>query len=195
MNYVNYSDQELIKEYREGNKLCMEILIQRYKKQVYSYILVKVKDKTLADDLFQDTFIKVIQSIKNNAYVDNNKFIAWVIRIAHNIIMDFYRHNKKQAFTTDSEMKINLYNSEKWIEETIENKFVIDQINADLHKLIEHLPAEQKEIVYLRFYGDMSFKEIAETANISINTALGRMRYALINIRKIIEEKNIVLIS
>jgi len=193
MNLNKCSDQELIERFIEGEKRCMEFLIQRHKKKVYSYILITVKNPHIADDLFQDTFIKVINSLKSGAYVDKGRFVSWVIRIAHNITIDHFRREKNLNTCSNDDHEMDLFNSEKFSDETIEDKIVGDQIINDVRSLIEFLPEEQKEIILLRHYGGMSFKEIAEQTGVSINTALGRMRYALINLRKIVDEKNVIL--
>lgn len=193
MNLINFSDQELIERFIRGEKECMETLIHRHKKKVYSYILLNVKNKYVADDLFQETFIKVINSLKQGNYTDKGKFSSWVIRIAHNLTIDFFRKEKNYHTFSNDDSNVDLFNSKKFSEDTIEDQLILEQISNDIKAIIEILPEEQKEIIMLRHYGGMSFKEIAEQTNVSINTALGRMRYALINLRKIIEEKNIIL--
>jgi RNA polymerase sigma-70 factor (ECF subfamily) len=187
------SDQELIERFIGGEKECIEVLIQRHKKKVYSYILVTVKNPHIADDLFQETFIKVINSLKSGSYIDKGKFISWVIRIAHNITIDHFRKEKNLNTSSNDDHEMDLFNSDKFSEETIEDKIVGEQIVNDVRSLIEFLSEEQKEIILLRHYGGMSFKEIADQTGVSINTALGRMRYALINLRKIVEERNVIL--
>jgi len=154
---------------------------------------MNVKNSHIADDLFQETFIKVISSLKHGKYVDKGKFSSWVIRIAHNLTIDHFRREKSLNTFSNDDSTVDVFNSEKFSHENIEDQIVGEQIENDIRSLIEFLPEEQKEIIMLRHYGGMSFKEIAEQTNVSINTALGRMRYALINLRKIIEEKNIVL--
>jgi RNA polymerase sigma-70 factor (ECF subfamily) len=154
---------------------------------------MNVKNSHIADDLFQETFIKVISSLKQGKYVDKGKFSSWVIRIAHNLTIDHFRREKSLNTFSNDDSTVDVFNSEKFSHENIEDQIVGEQIENDIRSLIEFLPEEQKEIIMLRHYGGMSFKEIAEQTDVSINTALGRMRYALINLRKIIEEKNIVL--
>jgi RNA polymerase sigma-70 factor (ECF subfamily) len=193
MKLKNFSDQELIERFIKGDKECMETLIHRHKKNIYSYILMNVKNSHIADDLFQETFIKVISSLKQGKYVDKGKFSSWVIRIAHNLTIDHFRREKSLNTFSNDDSTVDVFNSEKFSHENIEDQIVGEQIENDIRSLIEFLPEEQKVIIMLRHYGGMSFKEIAEQTNVSINTALGRMRYALINLRKIIEEKNIVL--
>jgi len=193
MNLTSFSDQELIERFIEGEKASMETLIQRHKKKVYSYILITVKNTHVADDLFQDTFIKVINSLKSGTYTDKGKFISWVIRIAHNITIDYFRKEKNLNTCSNDDSEVDLFNSEKFSDENIEDRIVGEQIISDVRTIIDYLPAEQKEIIMMRHYGGMSFKDIAEQTNVSINTALGRMRYALINLRRIVEEKNVIL--
>lgn len=193
MNLQKSTDQELIERFIKGEKRCMEVLISRHKQKVYSYILITVKNKHVADDLFQDTFIKVINSLKAGTYTDKGKFISWVIRIAHNITIDYFRKEKNLNTYSNDDHEVDIFNNDKFSDENIEDKIVGDQIVNDVRSLIEFLPEEQKEIIMMRHYGGMSFKDIAEQTDVSINTALGRMRYALINLRKIVEEKNIVL--
>ncbi len=187
-------ERRLIREFLEGNPLGLQELIERHQARVYSYIFVMVKDKQLADDLFQDTFVKVINTIKSGNYNDEGKFIQWVMRIAHNLVIDHFRRQKKlnmaEVVVND---QFNLLDTLKVSDPGIEDLLVTQQIHQDIKKLIEYLPAEQKEIIYLRCYAGMSFKDIAEQTEVSINTALGRMRYALINLRKMIKEKNIIL--
>ncbi len=193
MNLNKCSDQELIERFIMGEKRCMETLISRHKHKVYSYILMTVKNTHVADDLFQDTFIKVINSLKAGTYTDKGKFISWVIRIAHNITIDHFRKEKNLNTCSNDDHEVDLFNNDKFSDENIEDKIVGEQIVSDVRSLIDFLPEEQKQIIMMRHYGGMSFKDIAEQTDVSINTALGRMRYALINLRKIVEEKNIVL--
>lgn len=193
MNFTSYSDQELIERFMKGEKECMEMLIQRHKKKVYSYILITVKNTHVADDIFQDTFIKVINSLKSGTYTDKGKFISWVIRIAHNITIDHFRREKNLNTCSNDDNEFDLFNSEKFSDINIEDKLVGDQIMSDVRNLIDFLPTEQKEIIMLRHYAGMSFKDIAEQTDVSINTALGRMRYALINLRRIVDDKKIIL--
>lgn len=193
MTKKEYSDQELIKDYLNGNKSSIEELISRYKDKVYTYILLMVKDQHLAEDIFQETFIKVIKSLHKGKYQESGKFVSWVIRIAHNLIIDHFRKGKQTKIYSNDDYEMDIFNSQKFSDETIEDKLVSDQIESDVRKLIDYLPEEQKEVVLLRHYGGLSFKEIAEQTHVSINTALGRMRYALINLRKIIEDKNLNL--
>ncbi|MCD6566632.1 MAG: RNA polymerase sigma factor [Bacteroidales bacterium] len=189
----NLSDYELIKQFMNGSQPSIEELITRYKSKVYTYILLMVKNQQLAEDLFQETFIKVIQSLKMHKYKDNGKFVSWIIRIAHNLVIDHFRKEKQINTCNNEDYEADLFNSSKFSAKNIEQIIVHDQIIKDVRKLIDELPDDQREVVMLRHYGQLSFKEIAEQTDVSINTALGRMRYALINMRKMIEEKKLSL--
>lgn len=192
MTYDKFTDQMLIDAFVAGDKRCIEVLIERYKEKVYSYIILNIKDSSLADDIFQDTFVKVISSLKSQVYSDEGKFLSWVIRIAHNLIVDHFRNEKNYGATSCDENEYVL-NSFSLSDSTVEDRIVEDQIFADVKKLLDYLPPEQKEVVMLRHYGGLSFKEIADLTNVSINTALGRMRYAILNLRRIVDEKKIIL--
>ena len=185
-------DQELIRQFINGDHASLEELIKRHQRKVFSYILLIVKDKHLAEDIFQDTFIKVINTLRAGTYNEEGKFLPWVMRIAHNLIIDFFRKSKRMPYVENSE-EYDLFETLKVFEETIEDKLIIAQIHKDVKRLVEYLPEEQKEVLKMRHYKDMSFKDIAEQTNVSINTALGRMRYALINLRKMVSEKEIIL--
>ena len=187
------SDYELILRFIKGEQLCFEKLIHRHKNKVFAYISLYIRDQALAEDLFQDTFLKVIQSVKAGKYYDNGKFISWVMRIAHNLIIDHFRRVKQMNTISNDDYESDLFNSKKLAEDNIEDNIVKNQIHKDIRMLISQLPDDQREVVILRHYSDMSFKEIADITGVSINTALGRMRYALINIRKMMEEKKISL--
>jgi len=187
------SDQELIGKYLSGNEESLEKLIYRHKRKVYAYIMMVVKDDQLADDIFQDTFIKVINTIRSGSYKEEGKFIQWVMRIAHNLIIDHFRRNKRIPVINNSSDEYDIFDLVKITDPSIEEQMIMEQIYDDVRALIELLPEEQKEVLIMRHYSNMSFKEIADVTNVSINTALGRMRYALINLRKIIKDKNLVL--
>ena len=187
------SDQELIQQFLSGNRSGIEKLINRHKTKVYTYILLVVKNQQLAEDIFQDTFIKVIRSLVDGKYKDNGRFVSWVIRIAHNLIIDHFRKEKQINTLSNDDYESDIFNSRKLSDHNIEEVMIRDQITNDVRLLIDELPDEQKQVILLRHYGGMSFKEIAEQTDVSINTALGRMRYALINLRKLIERKNINL--
>jgi RNA polymerase sigma factor (sigma-70 family) len=194
MNVQHFSDKELIGKYLQGNHASLEILISRHQNRVYAYILMITKNKELADDLFQDTFIKVINTIRSGSYNEEGKFLQWVMRIAHNLIIDHFRKsNRIPVFDNSKNEDYDIFENLNIMEESIEDKIITEQIHQDVRKLIELLPAEQREVLYMRHYAEMSFKDIAEVTDVSINTALGRMRYALINLRKLISENNIVL--
>ncbi|MCD7962995.1 MAG: sigma-70 family RNA polymerase sigma factor [Rikenellaceae bacterium] len=193
MNLTKMNDWELLTAYSSGNGDAVSVLIERHRKRVFDYIRMMVKDPDLADDLFQETFIKVVKSLRERRYEDNGKFLAWVMRIAHNQVIDHFRRQKQQNNVRNEDAGYDLLNNKKYSDRTVEETMISDQITSDIRKLVEYLPAEQKEVVIMRHYLDMSFKEIAEQTGVSINTALGRMRYALINLRKLIEEKQLVL--
>lgn len=193
MNAPTVSDQELISAYLSGNHASLSNLVNRHKSKVFAYILMVVKDKQLADDIFQDTFIKVINTLSSGTYKEEGKFIQWVMRIAHNLIIDFFRKAKRLPMLEKSNDGSDIFDNVRIIEDSIEDRMISEQIHEDIRNLIELLPREQREVLVMRHYSDMSFKEIAEQTDVSINTALGRMRYALINLRKMIDQKEISL--
>ncbi|MBW6460113.1 MAG: sigma-70 family RNA polymerase sigma factor [Bacteroidales bacterium] len=193
MKVAVISDKELINRYLSGNEPSLEKLIHRHKRKVFAYIMMIVKDDQLADDIFQDTFIKVINTIRSGAYKEEGKFIQWVMRIAHNLIIDHFRRAKRIPVMNNNSDEFDIFDMVRITDPSIEEQIITDQIHSDLRLLIELLPSEQKEVLMMRHYANMSFKDIAEATDVSINTALGRMRYALINLRKIIREKNLVL--
>ncbi|MFO7613380.1 MAG: sigma-70 family RNA polymerase sigma factor [Bacteroidales bacterium] len=193
MKAAMISDKELINRYLNGNEQSLEKLIHRHKRKVFAYIMMIVKDDQLADDIFQDTFIKVINTIRSGAYKEEGKFIQWVMRIAHNLIIDHFRRAKRIPVINNNSDEFDIFDMVRITDPSIEEQMITDQIHSDLRLLIELLPGEQKEVLMMRHYANMSFKDIAEATDVSINTALGRMRYALINLRKIIREKNLVL--
>ena len=187
------SDQELLVAFTQGDNSAMDVIITRYHKKVLGYIRRTIKDSMLAEDLSQETFIKAINSLKRNGYHDDGKFAAWLFRIAHNLIIDQIRNKAKLPTTSNEVGEVDLFNNARYSDDTIETKMIKTQINSDLKKLIDELPEEQKNTVIMRLNFDMSFKEIAELQDISINTALGRMRYAIINLRKMIDDKKIIM--
>lgn len=193
MNMQVLSDQVLLNRYLSGNRSAISELIERHSRRVKDYIRMMVKDEELAEDLFQETFIKVVRVIDDGRYTDNGKFLSWVLRIAHNQVIDYFRAQKQSKQINESEAGYDLFGSLKLADRNVEDRMVAEQIEADVRQLIELLPAEQREVVMMRYYSDLSFKEIAEQTGVSINTALGRMRYALINLRRMIREKNLVL--
>jgi len=190
---ANLNDQELVQAFLQGDESCIEILIRRHKKKVFTYILLTVKNQALAEDLFQETFIKVIQSLRDGKYRDNGRFLSWVIRISHNLIIDHFRKEKQMNAISNDDKEVDLFNSKRLSDMNIEDILIRNQIRTDLRKLIYSLPEDQREVVLLRHFGGLSFKEIADQTDVSINTALGRMRYALINLRKMIKEKDLSL--
>lgn len=187
------NDQELVQAYIKGDQSAIESLINRHRSKVYTYILLTIKNQQLAEDLFQETFIKVIQSLRGGKYRDNGRFLSWVIRIAHNLIIDHFRKEKQMNSVSNDDTEVDLFNSKKLSDENIEEMIINSQIKTEIRILINKLPDDQREVVLLRHYGGLSFKEIADQTDVSINTALGRMRYALINLRKLIEEKSLSL--
>lgn len=182
------SDQELIQQYLDGKESAFERLLNRYKDRVYSYILFTIKDDVLANDIFQETFMKVIRTLKKGKYNDQGKFLPWVNRIAHNLIIDHFRRNKKMPTTNGGE-GFDIFDIIADSRKNVEDQNIKDQILSDVKKLVHELPDDQKEVLMMRMYFDMSFKEIADRTNVSINTALGRMRYALINLRKMVDRE------
>ena len=193
MSNIVKSDKELIERYQDGDVHSFELLISRYQKQVYSYILTLVKDKQLADDVFQDTFVKVIQTIKLKSYKDDGRFVQFAMRIAHNLVIDHFRKENRLPTVESSSEDYNYIDNVPITDHSVEQGMVVDQIYSDLHRMITFLPDEQREVLRMRIFDDMSFKDIADITNVSINTALGRMRYALINLRKMMVANNMTL--
>ena len=193
MNVQVLSDQLLLNSYLSGDKGAISQLIERHSRRVREYIRMMVKDGDVADDIFQETFIKAVRVIDQGRYTDNGKFLSWILRIAHNQVIDHFRSLKQQKQVNESDAGYNVLGTLRFAEPTVEDEMVSAQISADVRRLVELLPDEQREVVMLRYYSGLSFKEIAEQTNVSINTALGRMRYALINLRKLIKENNLVL--
>lgn len=192
MQHQKISDATLISSYIKGDESALEILITRHKQRIFSFIYSKVYDRDIAEDIFQDTFIKVIRTLKRGAYNEEGKFLPWIMRISHNLVIDHFRKNSRMPkfdnsgeFSIFSVLSDNALNAEK--------QLIKDQLVEDVRRLIEELPEDQKQVLVMRMYNDMSFKEISVNTGVSINTALGRMRYALINMRKIIDKHNIIL--
>jgi RNA polymerase sigma factor (sigma-70 family) len=187
------TDYELVQEFVDGSQSGIDVLIRRHKNRVFTYIMLMVKNEQLAEDIFQDTFIKVLHSLKAGKYKDNGRFLSWVIRIAHNLVIDHFRKEKQMKMLSNDDTVIDLFNNRKLADKNIEDNIIYEQICEDIRTLIERLPEDQKEVILLRHYGDLSFKEIADQTGVSINTALGRMRYALINLRKLVQKHDINL--
>jgi RNA polymerase sigma-70 factor, ECF subfamily len=181
------SDTELVRRYVEGNELAFETLLHRHKKKVWSHIYLMVREREATEDLFQETFIKVVNTLKAGRYNEEGKFVQWVVRIAHNMVIDHFRREKKMPLQRSSEENDVLARLRQ-LDKNIEERMVNVQIDEDVRRLIDRLPAEQREVVIMRTYLNMSFKEIADVTEVSINTSLGRMRYALINMRKLIDK-------
>jgi RNA polymerase sigma-70 factor (ECF subfamily) len=191
MQLIQQPDSELINAYVRGNEQALEILINRYKDKVYTSVYMLVKDKYLAEDIFQDAFLKMIKTIKEGRYAEQGKFLPWAIRVAHNLCMDYFRKSRQQIPVTlpDGSDISNLFGASDLVADGIEKR----QVHESVRRLVEELPDEQREVVVLRIYADLSFKQISDLTGVSINTALGRMRYALINLRKMVSDKQMVL--
>ena len=193
MNVQVLSDQVLLNNYLSGDRNAISRLIERHSRRVRDYINMMVKDRDVAKDIFQETFIKAVRVIDEGRYTDNGKFLSWILRIAHNQVIDHFRAQRQSKAVTESEAGYDVLGTLRFAERTVEDSMVSDQIERDVRALVELLPAEQREVVMLRYFSGLSFKDIAEQTEVSINTALGRMRYALINLRRMIKEKNLVL--
>ncbi len=192
-NYSLMTDEELVKLYANGNNTAFDTLIDRYSQPLYSYIYYTVRDNDLANDFFQDTFVKAITTIKQGRYTDSGKFKSWIMRIAHNLMIDYFRQKKNENTVSNNSFEVDLFNNQSLCEDNIESEIVKTQVFNDVKKLICFLPVKQREVLEMRYYKDLSFKEIADITGVSINTALGRMRYALLNIRKMADDNNIIL--
>ncbi len=192
-NYATMADENLVRAYAKGSNEAFDTLLKRYKDRIYSYIFRVVKNDDTANDIFQETFVKAIMTIKQGRYTENGKFPAWITRIAHNLIIDFYRQEKSENMQSTDLEDVNVLNRKELCESTIEDIMVADQITSDVKQLISELPDLQREVLNMRYYQNLSFKEIAELTGVSINTALGRMRYAIINLRRMAKEKEVVL--
>ena len=193
MNLKKLSDHELLNTYISGNEDSINVLLNRHRKRILDYIYMMVKNRDVADDIFQETLIKVVRFVDDGRYTDNGKFLSWVLRIAHNQVIDYFRQKKQRNNVSEGDAGYDILNNQKFSDHTVEEKLITNQIETDVRKLIDFLPPEQKEVVLMRYYMGLSFKEIAEQTDVSINTALGRMRYALINLRKLIDEKQLIL--
>ena len=193
MNLKKLSDHELLNTYITGNEDSINVLLNRHRKRILDYIYMMVKNRDVADDIFQETLIKVVRFVQEGRYTENGKFLSWVLRIAHNQVIDYFRQKKQRNNVSEGDAGYDILNNQKFSDHTVEEKLITNQIETDVRKLIDFLPPEQKEVVLMRYYMGLSFKEIAEQTDVSINTALGRMRYALINLRKLIDEKQLIL--
>lgn len=192
-SYKDKSDEQLISLYVDGMNEAFDELLERHKDRIFVYIYRAVKNEELADDIFQDTFVKAIMTIKQGRYVENGHFPAWITRIAHNLIIDYFRQTRAENLQSTDDTDVNILNRKELSESTIEDNLVTNQIHADVRRLVKALPESQREVLEMRYYKNMSFKEIADTTGVSINTALGRMRYAILNMRRLAEEHNIAL--
>lgn len=193
MNVEVLSDKMLLNSYLSGNRGAISQLIERHSRRVRDYINMMVKDSDLANDIMQETFIKAVRVIDTGRYTDNGKFLSWILRIAHNQVIDHFRQQKQNRQINEAEAGYDIFSSLRLTEGNIEESIISSQIEADIRRMVEELPDEQREVVMMRYFHGLSFKEIAEQTDVSINTALGRMRYALINLRKMIREKNLIL--
>lgn len=191
--YQNLTDEQLVKLFIGGECEAFDTLIERHKNRVYAYIIHQVKDEDVADDVFQETFVKAIMTLKQGRYTENGKFLAWINRIAHNLIIDYFRQEKAENLQSCDNTEFDVFNRKELSEDTVEDSMVLNQIYCDIRKLIKALPESQREVLQMRYYKDMSFKEIADCTNVSVNTALGRMRYAILNMRRLAEENCISL--
>lgn len=192
MANVQTSDALLVKYYIAGDENALTILTEKHQTRIYGFIYSKISDRDLSDDIFQDTFIKVIKTLKSNSYNEEGKFLPWVMRIAHNLVIDHFRKSRKMPMLRETE-EFSIFSVLPDNSETIENEIISLQIENDIKKIITELPEDQKEVLMMRIYQDLSFKEISELTGVSINTALGRMRYAVINLRKIINKHQIIM--
>lgn len=192
MTNVQTPDALLVKNYVAGDESALAELINRHQAKVYGFIQSKIGDREVSDDIFQDTFIKVIKTLKSKSYNEEGKFVSWVIRIAHNLIIDYFRKEKKMPKSRDTD-EISVFAKMTDEDPNIESQIILNQVSNDLEFIINQLPEDQQEVLKMRIYQDLSFKEISELTGVSINTALGRMRYALLNLRKVIEKNKIIL--
>lgn len=195
MNYLNeMTDEQLALSYVEGNNRAFDLLLQRNQNKLFSYIMFVVRDEDRANDIFQETFVKVITNLQMHRYTVTGRFSAWLMRIAHNVIMDSYRDNRSQNIVEPTEDNdLSNITSKELLDTNIENEYVYTQVMTDVTRIMNQLPPAQREVVFMRYYQNMSFKEIAEATNVSINTSLGRMRYAILNMRRMARENNVML--
>ncbi|MBO7263565.1 MAG: sigma-70 family RNA polymerase sigma factor [Alistipes sp.] len=193
MNVTVLSDRVLLNNYLSGDRSAISELIERHSRRVRNYIGMMVKDDAVADDIFQETFIKAVKVIDEGGYTDSGKFLSWILRIAHNRVLDHFRREKSSRQLNEKDAGYDVLGTLRFAENTVEDNIVHSELMDTVRRLVEELPDDQKEVVRLRYYSKLSFQEIADHTEVSINTALGRMRYALINLRRMIKEKNIVL--
>lgn len=196
MNLLQLEDRELVSLYMGGKEQAFETLLMRHKNKIYNYIHAKIRDHAVAQDIFQDTFVKIVNTLKKGNYNEEGKFLPWAMRIAHNLIIDFFRKSNKVRMISESSSKthdFNIFSVLELQDENIEDTITREELEHQMVRLVDHLPATQRDILIMRIFQEMSFKDIAEQENISINTALGRMRYALINLRKLIEKHELVI--
>ncbi|MDE5807913.1 MAG: sigma-70 family RNA polymerase sigma factor [Muribaculaceae bacterium] len=191
--YTSMTDEQLVKAYADGSNAAFDVLLKRHQNRVFNYILRIIKNEDVANDIFQETFVKAINTIRQGRYTENGKFPAWISRIAHNLIIDYYRQEKAENMQSSDLTDVDILNRKELCEQTIEDAIISDQIREDVKYLIKELPELQREVLTLRYYKNLSFKEIAEITGVSINTALGRMRYAILNLRRLAQEKDIIL--
>jgi RNA polymerase sigma factor (sigma-70 family) len=187
------SDEQLVRSYIRGNNQAFDVLLSRYENKLFSYIFFIVHNRDVADDIFQETFVKAIVTLQSGKYTEQSKFSAWITRIAHNLIIDFFRQEHNENVISNDETEVDLFNNANLAEPNVESRMVADQTLSDVQRMMNFLPDNQREVVYMRYYRDMSFREIADATGVSINTALGRMRYALLNLRRMAKENNVVL--
>ena len=192
-NFNKLTDDMLVSLYLEGNNQAFDELLNRHKERLYSYIFFIVRSRDVADDIFQETFVKAIVTLQQGRYNCDGKFSAWLTRIAHNLVIDQFRQERNENVISNDESEIDLFNNSAYSEGTIESRMVNTQVLKDVRRLVNSLPDNQREVIYMRFYQSLSFKDIAEITGVSINTALGRVRYAVMNLRRMAEEKNISL--
>lgn len=188
------ADEQLVRLYAGGNDTAFDVLLARHQGKLFSYICFIVHNRDVAEDIFQETFVKAIITIRQGRYVETGKFLAWLTRIAHNLIIDFFRQERNENLISNDETDADLFNNVRLAETNIEMQMVTEQTLDDVRMLMERLPANQREVVYMRYYQELSFKEIAEITGVSINTALGRMRYALLNLRRMAEKRDLYLV-
>ena len=192
-NFDKHTDDQLVAAYANGNNEAFDALLQRHQSRVYNYIYQMVRERDSAEDIFQETFVKAITTIRQGRYTENGKFAAWINRIARNLVIDSFRQEKVEASVSSDDENFDILNRKELSDDTIEDLMTDRQIRDDLRKLIRHLPKSQRQVLVMRYYRNLSFKEIAEATGVSINTALGRMRYAILNIRRIANENAIAL--